>query len=139
MNPTVLVVDDMASVRLCHISLLRRKGYLCIAACDGVEALEKLRTQVVNLVLLDLMMPNLDGDAFIAQVRAMPSLAALPILVVTSEASPDWIKRHSGPGGVSVLSKPLTPADLLRGVQLLMPPGEGSPAAPVPSPAREAP
>jgi CheY-like chemotaxis protein len=121
MSPTVLVVDDMASVRLCHMSLLKRKGYQCIAACDGAEALERLRTQLVNLVLLDLMMPNIDGEEFIKQARALPGMASLPILVITSEASPEWIERHGGTGGVAVLSKPLMPADLLQGVQRTLP------------------
>jgi CheY-like chemotaxis protein len=125
MNPTVLVVDDIASVRLYHMSLLRRKGYECVAAGDGVEALEKLRGQPVHLVLLDLSMPKMGGEEFIRRVRAQPDLAMLPILVITSESATSGGSRSEW-GRVGVLYKPLTPVTLLQGVQRLLPAGEAS-------------
>ena len=60
---TILVVDDYASVRFYHMSLLRNAGYNTIAATSGVEALALLQQHIVDLVMLDLVMPNMSGQA----------------------------------------------------------------------------
>ena len=121
MDPSILIVDDFASVRLYHSAFLTRQGYDCVAVDDGAEGLALLRTQPVDLILLDLVMPKMNGSEFIRQVRAEPRLAAIPILVITSTAPPADIARREGQG-VTVLRKPVTPAALLEKVRQLIPP-----------------
>lgn len=118
---TVLVVDDFASVRLYHTTFLKQKGYDCVAASDGAEALQLLQDRPVDLVLLDMVMPNMSGNEFLQRVRAQPAYATLPILAITSEARKhetlDCQERYQ----IHVLLKPVLPAALLAQVQQLLP------------------
>lgn len=120
MSQSILIVDDFASVRLYHSVFLTRKGYHCVAAADGAAALAQLETQAVDLILLDLVMPKMNGGEFIRRVRALPRFAAVPILVITSDASPADVERRVG-AGVTALRKPVSPVALLEKVQQLIP------------------
>ncbi len=118
---SILVVDDFESVRLYHVSYLRRKGYRCVAAESGDDALRTLESEPFDLVLLDLHMPNLNGREFLKQVRADPVRSALPVLIITSDSSPDAIQADADLKGVGVLVKPLAPDQLLAAVRRLIP------------------
>jgi len=121
MSQTILVVDDLASVRLYHMSFLTRKGYHCIGTGDGAAALAKLREAPVDLILLDMMMPGMDGDAFLVQLARIPSLATLPIILITSEEALAQRLSSNPTRPMSVLSKPVLPDTLLQRVQQLLP------------------
>jgi len=120
MNKTILVIDDFASVRLYHLSFLTRKGYHCLGAADGVDALRQLGENHVDLILLDMVMPIMDGGAFIEELAKIPALSMLPVLAITSEEScaKAILAAYSRP--VSILSKPVMPDALLQGVQQLL-------------------
>ena len=117
---TVLVVDDFASVRFYHANLLRQAGYRSIDAHDGFEAFEKLRQQRADLILLDMIMPKMSGEEFIRQIRSMPALASIPLLVITSEAVGDKIRQFSGDGPLGFAMKPVIPSALLEAVRKLI-------------------
>lgn len=69
---TVLVLDDSPSIRQVVRLTLSRAGYLIVEAADGVQALEKLGTEHVDLIVSDLNMPKMDGLTFIARLRESP-------------------------------------------------------------------
>jgi CheY-like chemotaxis protein len=108
---TVLVVDDIPSVRFYHQYILEKSGYRCVVARDGAEALQKLQAEPVDLVLLDIVMPNLTGLEFIQQVRNNPAFVQLPILVISSERIGDKVRqeRTATAGPVGYAQKPLFP------------------------------
>ena len=117
---TILVVDDYEVVRLYHSMFLSQRGYRCIPACDGKEALAILKQQRVDLVLLDLVMPVMSGQEVIRHIRAIPELAQLPILAITSEA-----KRVEDPGQrdsrhLRFLLKPVMPDTLVAQVRAML-------------------
>jgi two-component system, chemotaxis family, chemotaxis protein CheY len=116
---TILVVDDFASVRLYHSRFLSQKGFRCVEACDGVEALKILDQSLepIDLVLLDLVMPSLDGAAFVAQLRGNPTFKSLPILAITSEAMTEDTRRLEQRFGIRTLLKPVLPDALFSRVQ----------------------
>lgn len=118
---TILIVDDFASVRLYHSTFLKQKGYTCVAAADGEDALRILQQQPINLVLIDMVMPTMDGIEFLARVRSMPGFASLPILAITSEAQKADTLESQARYGFHVLLKPVLPAALLEQVQRLLP------------------
>ncbi len=118
---TILVVDDFASVRLYHTTFLKQKGYECVAVADGAEALRVLQQRPIDLVLLDMVMPTMDGIEFLARVRSMPGFASLPILAITSEAQKAETLESQARYGFHVLLKPVLPAALLEQVQRLLP------------------
>jgi two-component system chemotaxis response regulator CheY len=119
MPPVILIIDDFASVRLYHVSFLGRKGYQCLEAASGIQGLELLRHHQVDLVILDIMMPEMDGRTFIGCLAAEPRLAHLPVLVISSEpVQPADLGAGTRP--LSVLAKPVMPALLLQHVQQLL-------------------
>lgn len=84
----VLVVDDDADVRHTIAELLTNAGYDALTAVDGAEALERLRSASAQLIILDLMMPRMDGIEFRLRQRQDPTLAAIPTVLITAHEPP---------------------------------------------------
>src|SRR5688500_17713436 len=87
----VLVVEDDEGIREALCDLLATEGFDVTSAVHGADALEKLRGngEKPNVILLDLMMPVMDGWAFRAEQRRDPALAAIPVVVITASRSAD--------------------------------------------------
>ena len=117
---TILVVDDYASVRFFHESLLKQAGFTTLAANNGTEALDLLGKNSVDLVLLDLLMPKMNGAEFIHCVRRLPRYAELPIFVVTSEPDGEQARALQGDPAIVVLSKPLPPTRMIEEVHRVL-------------------
>ncbi len=83
-------------------------------AGDGQEALEVMDTVWIDLVLLDLNMPVMDGEEFARRLRAKPELAGVAVVVVSTESNKERLKRLSDLGVVDSLHKPFKPEDLCR-------------------------
>src|SRR5437870_3267633 len=101
----VLVVEDDRDLREMMLQLLAAEGFEPIAACDGIEALERLRSsaEAPHVILLDMMMPRMDGWTFRAVQEGDPDLAPIPV-VVLSAAPRDQLKSvHAA----AILQKPL--------------------------------
>jgi two-component system chemotaxis response regulator CheY len=117
---TVLVVDDYASVRFYHMTLLRSAGYTPLAATGGAEALALLDRQSVDLVMLDLVMPSMSGREVVQRIRALPRYVGLPILVITSEADHPELAGIKTDPACRVMTKPILPTVLLQEVHRLI-------------------
>ena len=113
--PTILVVDDDAASGDIVSRLLVREGYATRVACSGVECLRILRTEPIDLVLLDVMMPGMDGLQVCAALHAERS--RVPIILLT--AKDDTTTRAEGMhlGVTEFLTKPINRADLLARVR----------------------
>jgi len=118
---TVLVVDDFASVRFFHQSMLEQAGFSTFPAADGVEALAALEKHPVDLIVLDLLMPGMDGIEFIQRIRGNRRFSSLPILVITSEAENEQAQKLRETPGIGVVAKPNLPETLIREVRRLLP------------------
>ena len=110
----VLVVDDEPNIRALIADALREFGYLVDTAADGAHALEAMHHATPDVIVLDLMMPRLDGIGFVDALRVNPSLAPIPVLLVTAAYSPLDAARRIG--AQACLSKPF---ELDRLVQLV--------------------
>jgi CheY-like chemotaxis protein len=117
---TILVVDDYEIVRLYHSMFLTQKGFRCVPACDGKEALTLLKQQPVDLVLLDMVMPNMSGADLIRHLRAQPEFAHLPILAITSEAKHAEEQFGSHAHNLRFLLKPVMPDTLIAQVRAML-------------------
>lgn len=110
----ILIVDDSSVMRAMIARVLRLSGIPLGAlreASDGAAALQVLRSGRVDLALVDVNMPVMDGEALIERVRADAALRRLPIIVVSTESSEtriERIRRH----GVAFIHKPFTPERL---------------------------
>jgi adenylate cyclase len=116
----ILVADDNpANVKLLE-DLLRYHGYEVEAAFDGESALAALQVRPADLLLLDVLMPGLDGYEVCRAVRADPALAMLPVVMVTALGDREERVRGLDAGADDFLSKPLNPPELVARVRSLL-------------------
>lgn len=116
---SVLVVDDSLTVRKITGRLLSREGYIVLVAKDGVEALEKMREQVPDVMITDVEMPRMDGFDLTRSVRAEEALKTLPIIMITSRTA-EKHRQHASELGVDVfLGKPYEESELLGHIATL--------------------
>lgn len=106
LQKTILVVDDSLLVRKLIAFSLAVKGYEIISASDGMEALEILPRENIDLVITDLNMPNVDGFELIKTVRENDDLKTTPIIVLTNLSESNDIERALKYGANSYLIKP---------------------------------
>ncbi|MBI2319635.1 MAG: Hpt domain-containing protein [Betaproteobacteria bacterium] len=119
-RPSVMVVDDSLTVRKVTGRLLARAGYEVVAAKDGVEAMEKLRERVPDLMLVDIEMPRMDGFDLTRNVRSDERLAQIPIIIITSRSA-DKHRNYAREIGVNVLlGKPFQESELLGHISGLL-------------------
>jgi two-component system, OmpR family, response regulator VicR len=117
----ILCIDDEKEIIDLIGLILSRKGYEVAGAVNGEEGLAKARSWMPDLVLLDLMMPDMDGWEVFHRIRADASLAKIPVIVVTARAQS--IDRVLGLHVARVndyISKPFTPQDLLESVERVL-------------------
>jgi CheY-like chemotaxis protein len=116
----VLLTEDEAVLRQMLREVLRFRGFDVRVAEDGDECLRLVREERPDLVVLDIMMPKLDGYDTAAELRADPSTADLPILALTALAGPDVHQRAIDAGCDLVLTKPIAPNALVQGINYLL-------------------
>jgi CheY-like chemotaxis protein/class 3 adenylate cyclase len=117
--PKILVVDDVPeNVRLLEAVLVPR-GYAVVTANDGLEALELVATEEPDLILLDVMMPGLDGYAVCSHLRANDDTAVLPVIMVTSSIGQEKTKAIEA-GADDFIPKPFNHDELLTRVRSLL-------------------
>ena len=117
----ILVVDDSEIVRSITIELLDKKGYTTFSAVDGVNGLEVARQALPDLILCDLIMPELDGYGLLAELRADPSTAGIPFVFLTGDSSPQTHQPTNSPIANAYLSKPFTYGELCSVVKTFLP------------------
>jgi adenylate cyclase len=108
-SSTILVVDDNEDNRDLLARRLRRQGYEVLTAVGGRSALETLGRRAVDLVLLDVMMPDLDGYAVLQSMKSAPELRDIPVLMISALDQLDSVARCIQLGAVDYLGKPFEP------------------------------
>jgi len=116
----ILIVEDNESNRRLLEQILGFAGYQYLSAVNGQEALEVLDRAHVDVVLLDLLMPVLDGYETTGIIRARPDIAAIPVVAVTANAMPGDRERALSAGCTEYLAKPFGPAQLLDMVKRML-------------------
>lgn len=120
MRKRILVVDDDAELVELVSFNLKQAGYVVATAADGVEALKKARTVMPDLIILDVMMPELDGFAVCEILRRDSSTASIPIIMLTALSSELGRMAGLGSGATDFVSKPFSPRLLLERIALLL-------------------
>ncbi len=116
-NPLILVVDDeKRMVRFIRLNL-EQDGYQVISAYNGSEALEQVRTALPNLVLLDVMMPDIDGFEVLKKIREASSI---PVIMLTAKGEEDDRVRGLELGADDYITKPFSPRELVSRVKAVL-------------------
>ncbi len=113
---TILVVDDQAANVRVVGTLLGRKGYTVIPAHSGPEALAAVAKHAPDLILLDMMMPGMDGFELLAALREIPGLHKVPAVFLTAAQDRELLLRAFDAGAVDYVTKPFLPEELLARV-----------------------
>jgi len=117
MPKKILAVDDERHiVRLVEVNL-QRAGYEVVTAYDGREALEKVKSENPDLVVLDVMMPYMDGFEVLKNLKADPVTAEIPVIMLTAKAQDADVFRGWQSGVDCYLTKPFNPMELLTFVK----------------------
>lgn len=120
MSKRILIVDDDPEVVKLFSFVLKRAGYEVEAALGGEIALHQARVNPPDLIVLDVMMPGVDGYEVTRQLRAQPDTAAVPIVMLTARALPSEQVTGILAGATSYLVKPVTPSVLVKTVQEIL-------------------
>ena len=120
MGKNILVVDDCRTTRKIVSLYLNNAGYKTIAAANGVEAIEKLVSSEVDIIISDLNMPQMDGAGLVEWVRSNPSYRDIPFIILTTEndnlRKSDLIQK----GASAFLTKPITKENLVEEVNRIL-------------------
>jgi two-component system chemotaxis response regulator CheY len=116
----ILVVDDDKTTRKLLGLYLKAKGYEIVTAENGLDALEKLGTESINLVVSDMNMPYMDGIELTKNIRADENLKHLPVIMVTTEADEEEKKKAHEAGVDDYLVKPANAEQISESVRKIL-------------------
>lgn len=114
----ILYVDDETDIQTVVALALEFSGELSVQCCgSGAEALKLIESSPPDLVLLDVMMPALDGPSTLHRIRALPRGDRVPVIFVTAKVQPYEIERFMSLGAIGVVTKPFDPLTLAATIQ----------------------
>ena len=116
----ILVVDDESYITKIVAYKLRGAGFEVASARDGLEALEKVRADLPDLILLDVVMPRMDGFETLQVLKADPATRDIPVVFVTVKGKMEDRQRGLQLGAAEYLTKPFSPNDLLQCLQQVL-------------------
>ena len=121
MSKRILIIEDQEDNRTILRDLLTAAGYELIEAVDGEEGVKLAQQEKPDLILMDIQLPGIDGYEATRRIRAVPALAAVPIIAVTSYAlSGDEAKTRAA-GCDGYVAKPFSPRQLLAKIREFLP------------------
>ena len=117
MPATVLVVDDEIHMRRLVARILELAGYQVLEAANGREALRLIEATPPDVITCDISMPGMSGFDLLAAIKAMPSAAAIPVIMLTALGQNKDISRAMALGAAAYISKPFSSAKLVKTIQ----------------------
>jgi len=120
MAKVIMTADDSASVRQMVSFTLKQGGYDVVEAVDGQDALTKLQSVRVDMLITDLNMPNLDGIGLIKGARALPACKFIPIVMLSTESQDTKKQEGKAAGATGWIVKPFKPEQLIAVVKKVL-------------------
>ncbi len=117
MNKSVLIVDDEAMTRDLLRLMLKGTGFTIFEAEDGFQALEQVAANMPTVIILDVMMPGLDGLGVCQKLRSQPDTVDLPIIMLSAKTTHTAIQAGLDAGATKYLTKPVGFRDLLSNLE----------------------
>ncbi len=120
MSKHILIVDDSKTVRNLVAFIMKKEGFRVTTAEDGLDGLEKLYSNPVDLIISDVNMPRMDGFTFIKTVREQDAYKNMPIVILSTEGQEKDIQLGMNLGANLYLVKPAQPDKMVRNVKMLL-------------------
>ncbi|MEE8075411.1 MAG: response regulator [Candidatus Binatia bacterium] len=120
---TIMVVDDNPDIVTIVKTILEVKGYVVQSAFSGQEVLSLLKEQKPDLIILDVMMPQMDGLEVLTRLKGDPGTASIPVILLTAKVQYEDVLGGYKMGADYYITKPFTSTQLINGINLLL--GEG--------------
>jgi two-component system chemotaxis response regulator CheY len=120
MAKTIMIVDDSASIRQVVNITLKKSGYDVIEAVDGKDAIAKLNGQKINLIICDVNMPNMDGIAFLRELKQNSGYKFTPVIMLTTESQEAKKQEGKEAGAKAWVTKPFKPETMLAAIEKLI-------------------
>jgi len=121
MKKTIMIVEDDSFVLDIYQTKLEQEGYDAVPAINGVEALKKLESEIPDLILLDIVMPYLDGLDVLKKIKEDERLKRVPVILLTNLSQKEQIEKGMGLGADDYLIKShFTPSEVLAKVRNLL-------------------
>jgi two-component system chemotaxis response regulator CheY len=117
----ILIVDDSETLRIQLREALEGAGHKVIEGVDGADGLRQaIENKDINMIITDFNMPQMDGVTMASKVREIPELAKVPMLMLTTEATPDIKAAGKAAGILAWIVKPLVPAKVLPAIEKVL-------------------
>lgn len=119
LNKIMLVEDDLDIQEVAVMALSDFGGFTVEVCSSGLEALERVGDIAPDLVLLDVMMPGMDGPTALKELKANEATRAIPVVFMTARSQPHEVEEYKALGAVDVITKPFDPiqlGDVVRGI-----------------------
>jgi len=117
---TIMVVDDNPDIITIVKTILEGKGYTVMSAYSGPELLTRLEEQKPDLIVLDIMMPQMDGLEVLTRLKGAPDTASIPVILLTAKVQYEDVLGGYKLGADYYITKPFTSTQLLNGINLLL-------------------
>jgi CheY-like chemotaxis protein len=119
-NKTIMVVDDNPDIITIVRTILEGKGFNVLSASSGAECLEALKRQKPDLIVLDIMMPEMDGLEVLTRLKAMTEFSTVPVVLLTAKVQYEDVLGGYKLGADYYITKPFTSTQLINGINLLL-------------------
>lgn len=120
MTTTVLLIEDDAAIRDMLSFSLKQASFACEVAKDAEQGLELLKTQQPDMILLDWMLPGIDGIEFIRRLRANEFLASIPVIMLTAKGESEDLVKGLSVGADDYINKPFSPPELIARIKAVL-------------------
>lgn len=118
---TILIIEDDKFLRELISRKLKKEGFFISEAVDGEKGLQKVKTEKPGLILLDLILPGIDGFEVLTEVKKDPALAEIPVIILSNLGQKDDIERGLKLGAVDYLIKAhFTPGEIIKKIKKIL-------------------
>lgn len=121
MAKTILIIEDDQFLRELISKKLIQEGFEVLEAVDGEDGIKKVKENKPELILLDLILPNLDGFEVLAAIKGMPALSAIPVIILSNLGQAEEVEKGLKMGAVDYLVKArLTPGEIIERIKAVL-------------------
>ncbi len=116
----ILIADDEQHIQELLEMIFEEEGYEVVTASDGAEAVEKAKSELPDAIIMDIMMPKLDGYQAFHSLRDDPATATIPVLILTAKSESIYDRISKGIGASDHITKPFDPAEVVEKIESMI-------------------